>query len=55
MDNSFSVLARLDLPVEIIDLFSEVSKFIDLGRQSNLNKNNELTIFFVYSDKSGSY
>ena len=46
MDNSFSVLAKFELPVEIIDLFSESSNVIDLERQSDLNKKIDLTLFF---------
>jgi len=45
MDKSFSVLARLELPVDIKDLFSEFSIGIKLKRQSNLNKNMDRIIF----------
>ena len=43
MDNSFSVLARPELPVDIKDLFSEFFNVIDLKRQSDSNKKIDLT------------
>ena len=50
MDNSFSVLARFETPVDIIDLFSELYIGIKLVLQSNLIIN-ELTVFFYITIK----
>jgi hypothetical protein len=36
-----------ELPEDSIDLFSEFSNVIDLDRQSNLNKNNDLSILLI--------